>query len=133
MKVHHIGIVVKDIEKSCRLYQHLGYAKLSSVIEDDIQHNKLLFLKNGDLLIELIEPIDSSSPVYNPRNLGYHHICYEVEDLDKAVSIFEDVGLGKVFTDKITAPAFCDRKIMFAILKDGSIIEFLEGDVDVRH
>ncbi|WP_273702198.1 hypothetical protein [Acetomicrobium sp.] len=32
---------------------------------------------------------------------------------------------------KITAPAFCGKKVMFAMLKDGSIIEFLEGDTNV--
>ncbi|MDR9770435.1 VOC family protein [Acetomicrobium sp.] len=85
MKVHHVGIVVKDIEKACLLYRGLGYVQVDSIIEDNVQHNRLLFLKNGELLVELIEPINSSSPVYNPRNLGYHHICYEVEDLDKAI------------------------------------------------
>jgi len=132
MKVHHVGIVVKDIEKACLLYRGLGYVQVDSIIEDNVQHNRLLFLKNGELLVELIEPINSSSPVYNPRNLGYHHICYEVEDLDKAIFSFEDAGLGKIFTDKITAPAFNGRKVVFAILKNGTIIELLAGDVDVR-
>lgn len=131
MNIHHIGVVVKDIKKSSNLYQHLGYTQVSPVIEDEVQHNRLLFLKNGDLLIELIEPIDSSSPVYNSRNLGYHHICYQVEDLDKTISLFEGTKLGKIFTDKITAPAFCGKKVMFAMLKDGSIIEFLEGGTNV--
>ncbi|MDR9770436.1 hypothetical protein [Acetomicrobium sp.] len=40
--------------------------------------------------------------------------------------------MGKIFTDKITAPAFNGRKVVFAILKNGTIIELLAGDVDVR-
>jgi hypothetical protein len=62
MKVHHVGIVVKDIEKACVLHHGLGYVQVGSIIEDNVQHNRLFFLKNGELLVELIEPINSSSP-----------------------------------------------------------------------
>ncbi|RKL61635.1 hypothetical protein DXT63_15675 [Thermoanaerobacteraceae bacterium SP2] len=131
MRIHHFGIVVRNISKSLELYKALGYEQETNYIFDDVQHNKLMFIKKNKFLIELIEPINNLSAVFNEKNLGYHHICYEVDDLDKYIKDFSSLGIGKIFTNKIKAPAFNDRYIVFAILKDGSLIEILEGDKNV--
>lgn len=61
MKEHHIGIIVKSIEKDIDIYEKLGYRRESKIYVDEIQKNKVVFLnrEGNDLLLELIEPIDS--------------------------------------------------------------------------
>ena len=128
MRVHHTGIVVEDMALSLEIYKKLGYEAISDIVEDNVQNNRLLFIKLGNEVLELIEPMNEQSTVYNAGNYGYHHICYEVEDLDTVKAEFKGLKIGKIFTEKITAPAFDNRNIMFAYLKNGTIIEYVEAE-----
>lgn len=127
MKLHHIGIVVKDIDNSIDIYNKLGYKKVSEKIIDNIQNNILIFLHNdiSNETLELIQPMNKNSTVFNSK-VGYNHFCYEVNNLDDYVESFKKEKIGKIFTHKITAPAFENKNIIFAILKNGTIIEFME-------
>ncbi|MBC2580264.1 VOC family protein [Clostridium sp. DJ247] len=131
MKLNHIGIVIKNMEKSLVLYKKMGYILITDIIIDNIQNNKLVFLKNvltGEK-IELIQPINEKSTVFNSK-CGYHHICYEVEDIDNYIKEFRKNKLGIVFTNKIIAPAFNNKMVIFVYLKNDTIVEFLEtGEV----
>ncbi len=127
MKLNHIGIVVKDIQKSLVIYENIGYILISNIIIDNIQNNKLIFLENiltGEK-IELIEPINEKSTVFNFKG-GYHHLCYEVKNIDEFISEFKKNKLGIIFTNKITAPAFDNKNVIFAYFKNDTIVEFLE-------
>jgi len=126
MRVHHVGLVVKSIEESSRLYECLGYSKDGDIVVDDVQHNRLLFLKKESQRLELIEALNEKSTVYNTALQGYHHICFEVDDIEEQVKQISEKKLGKVFTGKIKAPAFSGRHIIFVYLKNRTIIEFLE-------
>ena len=124
MREHHIGIIVKDIEEEQLILGHLGYRPCGEVVEDFEQHNRVLFLENGEKLsrIELIEPLDSASTVRNARH-GIHHICYEV-DAD-FVEEFKALKIGRMLPHRYVAPALDNRKVMFACLRGGLFIEFL--------
>lgn len=127
MKLNHMGIVVKDIQKSLVIYQNIGYNLISSIIIDNIQNNKLIFLENilTREKIELIEPVNERSTVFNFKG-GYHHLCYEVRNIDEFILDFRKNKLGIIFTSKITAPAFDNKNVIFAYLKNNTIVEFLE-------
>lgn len=60
------------------------------------------------------------------NNNGLHHICYEVDNLDEYMEYFKTLNIGKIFTPKMIAPAFDNREIIFAYLKNGTIIEILQ-------
>ena len=124
--IHHIGIVVKDINKSIELYLKLGYRIDSNIVIDFNQNNRLAFMHNdlNSLMVELIEPMDETSSVYN-FNTGYHHVCYEVEKKEAFFSVFKQLKIGKVFTKPVKAPAINNREIVFACLKNGTFVEFL--------
>lgn len=134
MKINHIGIVVDDIDLSRTIYTEMGYLCKDDIFIDDIQNNKLLFLKNkqGNEVIELIQPIDEKSTVYSKANLGLHHICYEVNNFEQFCNKFNKLNIGKIFTNKIISPAFNNRYIVFAYLKNGTIVEFLQGDSEIE-
>jgi methylmalonyl-CoA/ethylmalonyl-CoA epimerase len=91
MKIHHLGFVVSSITDSIQHYKALfQFVQLTDVIEDPIQRVKVVFLsdgKEGSTQIELIEPLNESSPVadFLKKGGGLNHIAYGVPDIHKAV------------------------------------------------
>ena len=126
MKIHHIGIIVTNIQKNIELYSNIGYFQQSEIVYDHIQNNKIVFIQNiySSQTIELIEPINENSTVYNFKK-GYHHICYDVSNQKNFLSEFNKLKIGKIFTSPINAPAINNRLIVFALLKNNTFIEFL--------
>src|SRR4030042_3681425 len=62
-KFNHIGIAVKDFEKSITFYEHLGY-EASKPLVDSHQNVELVMLcSQVSPDIELIKPINEKSPV----------------------------------------------------------------------
>lgn len=125
MRVHHIGIIVKDIEQSLSLYSMMGYKKRGDILVDYIQNNYIVFLQSeSSPALELIMPINKSSSVYNCKE-GYHHICYEHEIGEDFLETFKQLKIGKIFTNPIRAPAIDNRKVVFAFLRNRVLVEFL--------
>ena len=127
MKTHHVGIIVDSIEKDTELYKKLGYQQIGEPVNDMNQFNRILFLTNSldGSRIELIEALDDRSSVINLPQ-GYAHICYETEDLDAAIEDLKREKIGVVFTKILVAPAIDNRSVVFAYLKNKTIIEFVE-------
>ena len=124
MKVHHMGIIVKDLEKNVVLYTKFGFDVVSNIVVDNVQQNRVVFLQNQNLKVELIEPLNEKSSIYHFKE-GYHHICYETENKDAFFENFKQLKIGKIFTKPIHAPAIDNRKIVFACLTNGTFVEFL--------
>ena len=91
-RLNHVAIATSDIEASAALY------KTTLASEDQVSAPKQLpehgvttvFIDTGNSKIELLEPLGENSPIAaflerNPAG-GVHHLCFEVEDLDAAVS-----------------------------------------------
>ena len=125
MKINHIGIIVKDIEKSRYLYNKMGYSEITEIIYDFNQNNRVIFLQlNKYPPIELIEPLNSLSSVYNFPP-GYHHICYEKDDEQDIIQLYKKMKVGKIFTKPIVAPALNNQDVVFACMRDGSFVELI--------
>ena len=94
-KVNHIGIAVKDIEKSLAVYQDLLGLELEG--QHDVEEQKVLtaFFPVGETHIELIQPTEGNVGVtkfLDTRGEGVHHICFEVDDLKKALKELKERG-----------------------------------------
>ncbi len=66
MKIHHIGIVVNNIQDS--LGEFSKFIKFDETTIPTLigsQKVKVCFMKLGELRIELIEPVGNDSPVLN--------------------------------------------------------------------
>lgn len=125
MKIHHIGIIVRDISKNIEIYKSLNYSQITKILYDEHQNIKVCFIESEDKtqVIELIEAIDESSSIYNFKE-GYHHICYEVSG-EKFIDEFRKLKIGKIFTSPILAPALKNSKVVFACLINGTFVEFI--------
>jgi methylmalonyl-CoA epimerase len=83
-RIHHVGIVVPDLEKAMSLWRDLLGLSLtkSATIQD--QGVKAALLKIGDSEIELLEPLNPDNGVgkfLSRRGGGLHHVCFEAEDV----------------------------------------------------
>jgi len=84
MIIHHVGIVVPRIQDSIgELTKFLNFNTIGIPTLVGSQKVNVCFLNIGDFRLELIEPIEEDSPVSNFANTGggFHHICFEVDDI----------------------------------------------------
>lgn len=83
-KIEHIGIAVKDLEKSNKLFAKLfgqAHYKIEEVASEGV---KTSFFKSGPNKIELLEGIDPNSPIskfIEKKGEGIHHIAFAVNDI----------------------------------------------------
>jgi len=95
MKLHHIGIVVENIENSLgEITKFLDFeeTKLPTLI--DSQKVNVCFLKTSEVYIELIEPMGNDSPVkkFSDNGGGFHHLCFEVDNIGEELQNMKDKG-----------------------------------------
>jgi len=94
-KIEHIGIAVKDLEKSNVLFKQLfGHAHYK--IEDVVSENvKTSFFKAGPNKIELLEATSSDSPIakfIEKKGEGIHHIAFAVDDITLEIKRLKNEG-----------------------------------------
>ena len=130
MKLHHIGIVVKNIQESLgEITQFLEFQETSLPMEVSSQKVNVCFLKTSNVYLELIEPIDQDSPgkKVSESGGGFHHLCFEVEDIFKEIEKMKRKG-ARVIVEP--TKGFDDRLIAFIFLNmkntDCNLIEFAE-------
>ena len=95
LKVEHIGIAVKDLEKSNELFKTLfnqPHYKIESVGSENVDTS---FFKVGDTKIELLEATSEDSAIAKfiaKKGEGIHHIAYEVTDIYSEMTRLESAG-----------------------------------------
>jgi methylmalonyl-CoA/ethylmalonyl-CoA epimerase len=131
MKLHHVGIVVKDLREYGVAYASmLGLVPDSNVFHDPTQKVRVQFWRDVDshVSLELIEPTSPDSPVQRAltRGGGLNHLCYEVDDIEQAVQRCLDSG-ALLAGPVAPAAAFGGRRIAFLFFAKLSLIEFVEA------
>ena len=95
-KIDHIAIAVKNLDEALLLYDRLFGIKPSKIETMPQQGVKAALLPIGQgSEIELLEPIDQQggiSKFLENRGEGIHHICLEVDDVDRELSSLAERG-----------------------------------------
>ncbi len=94
--IDHIGIVVSDIEVALQMYAGPFGLKLARIEEVPSQGIRSFHLPVGESRLELLVPLDDSSPVARflaKHGPGVHHVAYAVDDLDAARAEMVAAGL----------------------------------------
>jgi methylmalonyl-CoA/ethylmalonyl-CoA epimerase len=129
MVIDHIGIAVKSLEEGIEHWKTVfGYEQLTKIIVNKRQKVRVVFLTKIDSLqVKLIEPIDSTSPVYvfAQRGGGLHHLCFRCTELDEELSRLSALGL-RVLVEPEPGEAFENEKIAFLFAKQGLNIELID-------
>ena len=94
-KIEHLGIAVKDIKASEKMYTSLlGKPSYKTELVES-EGVKTMFFQIGESKIELLEASNSESPIakfIEKRGEGIHHIAYEVDDIQKEIKRLEAEG-----------------------------------------
>ena len=94
-KIEHIGIAVKDLEKSNELFASLfgeNHYKIEEVLSEGV---KTSFFKSGPNKIELLEATNSESPIakfIDKKGEGIHHIAFAVDDIHAEIERLKNEG-----------------------------------------
>ena len=107
-KVWHIGIIVKDIEKTIGIFKNLFALEDGAIdllpLETTLGESRYAFLSVAGMELELIQPISERfrEMLGNPAD-GINHIAFVVKDIEESVSLLEKKGipLGHVTKDGI--------------------------------
>tara|TARA_B110001454_G_scaffold184138_1_gene179679 strand:- start:103 stop:516 length:414 start_codon:yes stop_codon:yes gene_type:complete len=116
LKLHHIGIVVQNISESLgEISNFLSFESTSLPTLVGSQKVNICFLKTNSVYIELIEPADPDSPIISfvKEGGGFHHFCFEVDDIQQEIDKMVKNG-----AHLVVAPVkgFEDRLIAFLML-----------------
>jgi len=125
-KLHHVGIIFKDLEKAQQFIDILGVKEEYRGYVDVYQAWCIFLEPNGGSKIELIVPTGGKLAEYNNGKGGIHHIAYDVEDVEQVRLDCEKKGV-KLLEDKAVKGAG-DIMVNFMRPRDagGILVEFVQ-------
>lgn len=113
----HIGVFVKDMDKSIDFYKRLGF----TLDKEEQLGIKLAFLSAGSCLIELVEKTDIA-----PREAGVvDHIAVVVDNIEAAIENAKAQGI-VIDAPVNEVPILGGVKNVFFDGPDGERLEFFE-------
>ena len=125
MKIHHIAISVRDLEKSSNFYKNIfGFEGEKEFKRKDLGA-KVIFLKLNDIHLELWQfdkQIENKDNFSNLSILGIKHIAFEVDNIEEKYKELKSKGF------KISEPKLGASGGRYCFLKDpdGLPIELYE-------
>ncbi len=93
-RLHHVGIVVPSLERVVSQYAGaFVFQETTLPFDDKAQRVRVAFVRVGnDTWLEFIEPLGPDTPITRflaTTRGGYHHLAYEVANIDEALREFE--------------------------------------------
>jgi len=103
--IHHLAIVVRDLERALRFFHGLIGLPLGARARVADQGVEAVLLLAGGTEIELLQPIDPAGGVARflaKRGEGLHHLCIETPSVSAAVEQLRGAGLPLI--DQVPRP-----------------------------
>ena len=94
-KIEHIGIAVKDISDSEKLFGNLLNGDPYKRENVESEGVSTTFFQVGESKIELLEALNADSPIskfIEKRGEGVHHIAFEVDDIKEEMARMKKEG-----------------------------------------
>jgi methylmalonyl-CoA/ethylmalonyl-CoA epimerase len=125
-KIHHLGYAVESVEAASRFYKVSFGAEPTGPETVKEQGIVATMFRVGDSMIELMQPTHPDSPVGRflaKRGEGFHHVAFQVEDIEAALAALNDSGVELVDEEpKLgaggTRTAFIHPKEAFGVLTE---------------
>ena len=105
-KFHHIGVVVRDLDKAYEQYKSVGLGN------DSPKHIKMegkkagllgMIVNIGPVMMEIWQPIRGNTiqqEFLDKVGDGVNHICFSVDDIEKERARLTEKGIRIVFSSK---------------------------------
>ncbi len=94
--IDHVGLAVKDIQASLKLFQDLFGAPSADIKTLSDQGVRATLIQVGQTRLELLEPLSQETPVgrfIDSRGEGLHHLAFNVADLQSKLNDLEAAGV----------------------------------------
>ena len=95
-KVHHVAVIVRDLDAALELYRDKLGLTVETVMPIPYDRVTIGFLPVGEVKIELVQPTDNttgSARFLESKGEGFHHVCFEVPDIQAALDKLAAGGL----------------------------------------
>lgn len=127
MKLHHVGVAVRDLDAGIRHHEALGL-RLAHREKVPSQKVEVAFLGEGPY-VELVTPTSPDSAVskfLESRGPGQHHLAFAVPSIAEALK--KEAAAGRRPIDAAARPGAWGHKVAFLHPKDhgGVLIELVE-------
>ena len=125
-KIYHLGYAVESVEAASRFYKESFGAEPTEPETVEEQGIVATMFGVGDSMVELMQPTHPDSPVgrfLDRRGEGFHHVAFQVEDLEAALARLKNTGVELVDEEpKVgaggTRTAFIHPKGAFGVLTE---------------
>lgn len=129
MRVDHIAIAVNDANRALENYKKILKIDKIDVEEVPNEKVKVVMLNLEDTRLELIEPLEDTSPIskfLKERGEGIHHIAITADEIENDVNHAKENGMK--FLGELRAGSY-GRKITFIHPKslNGVLVEFCQA------
>lgn len=125
--LYHIGIAVRDAEKTSLLYSETLGLKIEHdevVMDQGVRAIMMIPENSNSSAIELLEPVVPESPInkfLDNKGEGMHHVCYLVSDIWEGISHLKSMGIEMIDLEpreglNNTLVAFAHPKSMNSVL-----------------
>ncbi len=95
-QISHLGIAVKNLEEAREFYRSVFGMESSEPIIVSDGTIRVSMVEVGGVLIELLQPVGNEGVMakfLEKHGEGFHHICYEVEDINAEIASFKAAGI----------------------------------------
>ena len=95
-QISHLGMAVKNLEEAREFYRSVFGLESSEPIIDGEGTIKVSMVEVGNVLIELLQPTGNEGVMakfLEKRGEGFHHICYEVDDINAEIASLKASGI----------------------------------------
>lgn len=100
-RVHHVAIVVRDLEAALGFYRDILALPVETIQPIPGDAVTIAFLPVGESKVELVQPTDETTGVARflaSRGEGFHHVCFEVANLAETLLRLEIDGIELIDT-----------------------------------
>ena len=105
-RIHHVAVVVDDMEKSLSFWRDALGLNPSEIRDVPEQESQVAFLPAGESEVELVKPTTDDSGIaryLTKRGPGLHHICVEVDDIQAMLVQLKAGGARLINETPVTA------------------------------
>lgn len=95
-QIEHIGIAVRNLEESVKLYTDMLGLKLVGYETIESEKVRVAFLEIGETRIELLEATSPDSPIaqyIEKKGEGIHHIALQVDNSIERLAFLKEQGI----------------------------------------
>ena len=122
--VHHIAIIVSDIEKAREFYiKKLGFEAIRENYRKERDDWKLDLRVDEHTELEIFAEKNPPKRVNRPEACGLRHLAFRVESVEEAVKELDEIGIE---CEPIRTDTYTGEKMTFFFDPDGLPLEIHE-------